>query len=50
MEAAVAAHAVTRDGYADALGEVQAQISDAEQKIVAERALVQRKAASDELA
>ena len=27
LEAAVAACAVTRDGYADALGEVQAQIS-----------------------
>jgi hypothetical protein len=50
MEAAVAAYAVTRDGYADALGEVQAQIADAEQKIAAERALVQRKAAGEELA
>ncbi len=50
LEATVAACAVTRDGYADALGEVQAQIADAEQKIAAERALAERKAASEELA
>jgi hypothetical protein len=49
LEAAVAACAVTRDGYADALGEVQAKIADTEQKIATERALVQRKAASEEL-
>ena len=50
MEAAVAACAVTHDGYADALGEVQAKIADTEQKIATERALVQRKAASEKLA
>ncbi len=50
LEAAVAACAVTRDGYADALGEVQAKIADTEQKITTERALVQRKAASENLA
>jgi hypothetical protein len=50
LEAAVAACAVTRDGYADALGEVQAQIADTEQGIAAERAAVERKAASEKLA
>jgi hypothetical protein len=50
LEAAVAVHAVTRGGYADALGEVQVQIADAEQKIAGERVLLQRKAASEELA
>ena len=50
LEAAVAACAVTRDGYADAFGEVQAKIADTEQKITTERALVQRKAASEKLA
>jgi hypothetical protein len=50
MEAAVAACAVTRDGYSDALDEVQAKITDTEQKIAVERALVQRKAAGNELA
>jgi hypothetical protein len=50
LEAAVATCAVTRDGYADALGEVQAQIAHAKQKIATERALVQRKTASEELA
>jgi len=50
LEATVAACAVTRDGYADALGEVQAQIADTEQRIAAERAAAKRKAASKELA
>ncbi len=50
MEAAVAACAVTRDGYSDVLDEVQAKITDIEQKIAVERALVQRKAAGKELA
>jgi hypothetical protein len=50
LEAAVAACALTRDGYADALGEVQTQIADAEQKLAAERSAIERKAASDKLA
>jgi hypothetical protein len=50
LEATVATCALTRDGYADALDEVQAKITDTEQKIAVERALVQRKAASEELA
>jgi hypothetical protein len=50
LEATIAACAVTRDGYADALGEVQAQIADTEQRIATERATVERKAASEELA
>jgi len=50
LEAAVAASALTRDGYADALSEVQTLIADSEQKIATERAAVQRKAASEELA
>ncbi|QHP72175.1 hypothetical protein EI171_35665 [Bradyrhizobium sp. LCT2] len=50
LEAAVAACALTRDGYADALKGVQTKIADTEQKLVAERAAAQRKAASDELA
>jgi hypothetical protein len=50
LEGAVAACAVTRDGYADALGEVQAQIADTEQRIATERAAAKRKAASEELA
>ncbi|WP_176946136.1 hypothetical protein [Bradyrhizobium sp. Rc2d] len=50
FEAAVAAYAVTRDGYADALAEVQAKIADAEQKLAAERAAAERKSASEQLA
>jgi hypothetical protein len=50
LEAAVAACAVTRDGYADALVEVQTKLADAEQKLAAERAAAERKAASDKLA
>lgn len=50
LETAVAACAVTRDGYANALVEVQAKITDAEQKLAAERATVERKAASEKLA
>jgi hypothetical protein len=50
LEAAVATCAVTRDGYADALGEVQALIAQTKQKIAAERAAAERKAASEELA
>jgi hypothetical protein len=50
LESAVATCAVTRDGYDDALGEVQAKIADAEQKTAAEHARVQRKAAGEKLA
>ncbi|WMT71903.1 hypothetical protein [Bradyrhizobium sp. Ash2021] len=50
LEAAVAACAMTRDGYADALGEVQGQIADAAQRIAAERAAIERKTASEQLA
>lgn len=50
LEAAVAACAVTRDGYADALAEVQTKIADAEQKLTTERAVAERKAASEKLA
>jgi len=50
LEAAVATCAVTRDGYADALTEVQTKIADAEQKLAAERATVERKSASEMLA
>ncbi|MDA9493709.1 hypothetical protein [Bradyrhizobium sp. CCBAU 11361] len=50
LEAAVAACAMTRDGYADALAEVQTKIADAEQKLAAKRAIVERKAASEKLA
>lgn len=50
LEAAVAAYAVTRDGYVDALVEVQTKIADAEQKLATERVVVERKTASDKLA
>jgi hypothetical protein len=50
LEAAVAGCALTRDGYADALGEAQAEIARTEQAIAAERAAAERKAASDKLA
>ncbi|MDA9501535.1 hypothetical protein [Bradyrhizobium sp. CCBAU 11357] len=50
LEATVATCAVTRDGYADALAEVQAKVADVEQKLAAERATVERKAASETLA
>lgn len=50
LETTVAACAVTRDGYADALAEVQTKIADTEQKLAAERSAVERKAASEKLA
>lgn len=50
LEATVAACAVTRNGYADALVEVQTNIAGAEQKLAAERAVVERKAAGAKLA
>jgi hypothetical protein len=50
LEAAVATCALTRDGYADALGDVQNMIADIEQKLANERAAAHRKAASEELA
>jgi hypothetical protein len=49
LEAAVAACAVTRDGYADAMSEVKAKIADAEQWIAAERERIERDAAADKL-
>lgn len=50
LETAVAACAVTRDGYTDALSQVQTKIADIEQELAAERAVVARKAASEALA
>ncbi|MDA9410581.1 hypothetical protein XH80_28670 [Bradyrhizobium sp. CCBAU 45384] len=50
LEAAVSNCAVTRDGYTDALAEVKTKIADAEQKLAAERATIERKAASETLA
>jgi hypothetical protein len=50
LELAVAACAVKRASYADALGEAQAQIADTEQRIAAECAAADRKAASEDLA
>jgi hypothetical protein len=50
LEATLAACALTRDGYTDALAEVQTTITNAEQKLAAERAAVERKAASEKLA
>ena len=49
LEAAVAACALTRDGLADALTEVQTRIAGAQKAIEAERAAVQRNAAADTL-
>ncbi|QIG95555.1 hypothetical protein [Bradyrhizobium sp. 6(2017)] len=45
-EVAVATCSLTRDGYADALAEVQTKIALSEQTLVAERPAVERKAAS----
>ncbi|UPK33137.1 hypothetical protein IVB18_33645 [Bradyrhizobium sp. 186] len=50
LEAAVAACTLTRDGYADALAEVQTKIADTERRLAAERAAAERKAASEQLA
>lgn len=50
LEATVAACALTRDGYIDALGEVQLKIATAAQKLAAERAAAERNAASEKLA
>ncbi|WP_439370831.1 hypothetical protein [Bradyrhizobium sp. DASA03120] len=50
LETAVAACAVARDGYVDALAEVQAKLGQVEQKLAAERATAERKAASKNLA
>ncbi|WP_027574417.1 hypothetical protein [Bradyrhizobium sp. WSM1743] len=50
METALAACTVSRDGYADALAEVQTKIADAEQKLAAERSTLERKMASEKLA
>ena len=50
LETAVATCAMTRDGYADALAEVQTKVADVEQKLAAERFAVERKAASEKLA
>lgn len=49
LEAAVAACTLTRDGYADALGEVQTKIAEAERAYAAERSAAERKAASEKL-
>jgi hypothetical protein len=50
LEAQIAACVVTRDGYADALTDLQAKITDAERKLADERGAAARKAASEELA
>jgi hypothetical protein len=50
LESAVAACALTRDGYADAPAELQAQIADMKQKIADERAAMERKQAAETLA
>lgn len=50
LEDVVAACAMTRDGYTDALAELQTKIAHAEQKLAAERAAADRKAASEKLA
>lgn len=49
LEAAVATCAVTREGYADALNEVHAQMAEAERKIAAEQDAIKRAAAADQL-
>jgi hypothetical protein len=49
LEAQVAASVVTRNGYADALTDLQAKIADAERKLVDERSAAARKAASEKL-
>lgn len=50
LEATLAACALTRDNFAKAITAQQAKIVEVENKIAAERAAVERKAASDELA
>jgi hypothetical protein len=50
LEAAVAACALTRDSFADAIGDVRKMIANIEQQIADERAAAHRKAASEELA
>jgi hypothetical protein len=50
LEAAVAACALTRDNFAKAITAQQAKIAEAEAKIAAERAVIERKAAADKLA
>ncbi|MCK1607248.1 hypothetical protein IVB02_39225 [Bradyrhizobium sp. 166] len=49
LETAIAACVLTCDGYSDALAEVQTMIAAAEQKLARERAIVERKAASENL-
>jgi hypothetical protein len=49
LEAAVAACALTRDGFADAIGDVRKMIADIEQKIAAEREAVERAKAAEKL-
>jgi hypothetical protein len=49
LEAAVAACALTRDSFADAIGDVQNMIADIEQKLADERAAAHRKMASEQL-
>jgi hypothetical protein len=50
LETQIAACVVTRDGYADALTDLQAKIADAERKLADERSAAARKAASEKLA
>jgi hypothetical protein len=49
LEAQIAACVVTRDGYADALADLQAKITDAERRLADERSATARKAASEAL-
>ena len=50
LEATVATCALTRDGLADAIGQVRKLIGETEQKIAAARSAAERKAASEDLA
>jgi len=49
LEAAIATVTLTRDGFSDAIADLQAKIADAERKLADERAAVERKAASEKL-
>lgn len=50
LETALATSAFTRDGYADALAQVQTKIAEVTQKLAAEQAAAERKSASETLA
>lgn len=50
LETALATSAFTRDGYADALSQVQTKIAEVAQRFAAEHAAAERKSASEKLA